>query len=121
MKLFVILALSATLTGCAAYRAQNQQRKMEAALSPYAGRSIADYVVQRGAPQSSVALNETTRMFTWEMYGSSAGVIVPINGMLISRPPQTLSCSVNMIAKTTKKNPTLSDWIISGWRWSGAC
>jgi len=114
--------LGIALTACAqSNRADMQRQKMTSALSPYIGKTVAEYVVEHGAPTSSVALGKQQRMFTWIIYGQTAGFSVPINGMVVNSAPQQISCTVNIIANSSLASPTLSDWIIAESKWSGAC
>ena len=65
-----IIASSILLFGCAE---ETQRNKMEAALSPWVGRSIADYVLSRGPPTNTVNLGPDKRGFQWVL----TGVAVP--------------------------------------------
>ena len=114
------LGLSACLLfgGCAQ---QSQANKMEAALTPYVGRSIAEYVLDHGAPTTTLDMGTNKRAFQWQITGQSPGAIIPIGGSLVAVPPRQQTCMVSLIASTTKPSPLMSDWVIESWRWNGAC
>ena len=107
----IIIASSISLLGC---EAQMQQNKMEAALSPWVGRSIADYVLSRGPPTNTVNLGPDKRGFQWVLTGVAPGGVVPV-------PPRQQTCVISFEAETRSANPALADWTITNWRWNGAC
>jgi len=47
--------------------AEQQATKMQSALTPYVGRSIADYVVERGPPTTTIDLGGNRRAFQWQI------------------------------------------------------
>jgi hypothetical protein len=60
--------------------------------------------------------------FQWVITGQTAGAVVPLSGMLITVPPRQQTCMVSLIASSNKTSPTLSDWTIESYEWSGvAC
>ena len=107
----IIIASSISLLGC---EAQMQQNKMGAALSPWVGRSIADYVLSRGPPTNTVNLGPDKRGFQWVLTGVAPGGVVPV-------PPRQQTCVISFEAETRSANPALADWTITSWRWNGAC
>jgi hypothetical protein len=96
-------------------------QKMQSALQPYVGRSIADFALDHGPPTNTIEMGGNERGFQWQITGQSAGAVVPVSGMLVAVPPQQRTCLVSFVASTTKPSPTLSDWIVESWRWNGAC
>lgn len=125
MRATISLFLLLLLAGCAQYQARAelaaQSQKMNSALAPYVGKSIADFVVNRGAPTSTIDLDHSHRMFSWTITGTRAGVVIPVGGIIVSRPPTEISCTVTFVAEGTTKNPSLRDWTILNYRWNGAC
>jgi hypothetical protein len=126
MRIIVFCAISGLwLLGCTAQeKAQmelQQKTKMESALTSYVGRSIADFMIDRGPSTSTIDLGDNKRAFQWKITGQTAGAVVPLSGMLVTVPPQQQTCTVSLIASTTKKSPAMSDWIIDSWRWNGEC
>jgi hypothetical protein len=59
------------------------------------------------------------RGFQWHVT-EQTGAVGPLSGMLVTVPPGQKSCTVALVASTTKPSPALSDWIIESWRWNGA-
>jgi hypothetical protein len=118
LLLSACLLLAAVLSGCAG---EQQQLKMESALTPYVGRSIADYVLDHGSPTSTLDLSSNKRAFQWLITGQSAGAVVPLGGMLVAVPPQPQTCLVSLVASASRPSPTLSDWTVESWRWNGRC
>ena len=108
------------LLGCAS-AAQQQTTRMETTLSPWVGRSIADFVVERGPPTTSIDLGGNKRAFQWRMTRQTPAAVVPLAGTLIAVPSQEESCMVSLVASSSKSTPALSDWIIERWSWNGAC
>jgi hypothetical protein len=126
MRIIVFCAISGLgLLGCTAQgkamQELQQKTKMESALTPYVGRSIADFMIDRGPSTSTIDLGPNKRAFQWKITGQTAGAVVPLSGMLVTVPPQQQTCTVSLIASTTKKSPAMSDWIIESWRWNGEC
>jgi hypothetical protein len=79
---------------------QQQQEKIKAALDPYVSRTIAEYVIARGAPQRQTALSPKQRLFEWILTEETPGVamVMPGSNMVVSRPPGTRSCTVAFVA-----------------------
>jgi hypothetical protein len=97
MTRIIVLALCLALAGCASTTQQRQER-MHTALTPYIGRTIADYAVDHGPPTNTVDLGPGKKGFQWLA---------------------TQGCTVSIVAHATKPNPALSDWMIEHWRWQG--
>lgn len=126
MRPILLLLFAMALGGCASTSAtsawEQQNIKMGELLSPYVGRSIADYVVEKGPPATATQLSADKKLFEWIWSRQTTGAAVALsNGMVLSRPAGTESCKVSIVAKATVPNPTLSQWIIEGSRWEGAC
>jgi hypothetical protein len=119
-RFIVSLLTCVVLLGCASAEKQ-QMTKMETALSPWVGRSIADYVAERGPPTTSIDLGGNKRAFQWQMTRQTPGAVVPLAGSLIAVPSREESCMVSLVASSSKSAPSLSDWIIERWSWNGAC
>jgi hypothetical protein len=115
-----LCGLALLLSGCAA---QMQQDKMKAALDPYVGRTIADYVVARGPPQQQTSLGAGQRLYEWILLAPTPGVamVLPGSNMIVSRPAGTTSCTVAMVANAQSESAPLNQWVITGYRWNGAC
>jgi hypothetical protein len=121
IQLFGCIVMFCLLSSCIADQQAIQATRMRDALTPYIGRSIADYVVDRGPPTTTVDLGGNKRAFRWQITGQTAGAVVPISGALIAVPPRQQTCMVSLVASAAKQSPALSDWIIEDWRWNGAC
>ena len=124
MRVFGIVAICAALSGCVTTQEQiqaDQQTRMETALTPWIGQSVASYVAVHGDPTTSVALNEHTTAFRWVMTGSSTGAVIPVMGTLMVVPPRQLQCMVAFQATTSAKTPQLKDFTITKYTWEGVC
>jgi hypothetical protein len=113
------------LPGCAAQERaraeQLQKTKMDSALTPYVGRSIADFMIDRGPATNAIDMGGNKRAFQWKITGQTPGAVVPLSGVLVAVPPQQQTCLVSLIASASKPAPAMSDWIIDSWRWNGDC
>lgn len=113
------------LPGCAAQERarveQLQKTRMEFALTPYVGRSIADFMLDRGPATNAIDMGGNKRAFQWKITGQTPGAVVPLSGVLVAVPPQQQTCMVSLLASTSKSNPAMSDWVIDSWRWNGDC
>jgi hypothetical protein len=94
---------------------------METSLTPYVGKSIADFTLDRGPPSNTIDMGGNKRGFQWVVTKQSPAGIVPLSGTLIAVPSHQLTCTVSLVASTIKPSPALSDWIIESWRWNGDC
>jgi len=123
MRVLGLAACVATsLQGCAELETAKQQQKMDSALSPYIGRSIAEYVGARGPPQFEYEIGKNKKSFQWVITGqSAAGGAVLSGGVVVARPAQTLICRVTFAATSDKPAPTYADWKIESFQWAGAC
>lgn len=121
MRYAMVAAMAAGLAGCAEHDRQLQMSKMDALLAPYIGKSIAEYVLNKGPPTNTIDLGHEKRGFQWVFTTQSAAAIVPIGGVLVAVPSRQLTCTVIFTASTIKQSPALSDWVIETWRWSGNC
>ena len=80
MRIIVFCAISGLgLLGCTAQeKAQmelQQKTKMESALTPYVGRSIADFMIDRGPSTSTIDLGDNKRAFQWKITAQTATVL----------------------------------------------
>jgi hypothetical protein len=114
------ISVCIVLLGCAS-AAEKQTAKMEGALTPYVGRSIADYALDHGPPTSSIDMGGNRRGFQWQMTRQTPAAVVPLAGSLIAVPSRQESCMVSLVASSSKPDAALSEWIIENWRWNGAC
>ena len=94
---------------------------MDTALSPFVGKSIADFALAHGPPKDTINMGPNKRGFQWVITGQSAGAVVPVGGALVAVPPRQQTCMVSLVANSIKPSSVLSDWIIESWQWSGAC
>lgn len=117
MRLSPLLLLVPALSGCVTM----QQSKMNSALAPWVGQSIASYAMTKGPPSSTVDLGPGTRLFIWNWQQTVPGIVAPIGGNLIYTAPGVRQCVVRFTATSASAKPTLSDWVISSWNWEGAC
>lgn len=116
----VLLSIAALclLTGCAA---QQQQTKMKAALDPYIGRTVAEYVIAAGPPMRQTQLGPGQRLYEWMISAPTPGVAMMMNGIVVSRPPGMAECTVAFTAHAALDSDPLNQWVISGYRWNGQC
>jgi hypothetical protein len=94
---------------------------MEKSLTPYIGKSIADFALDRGPPTNTIDMGANKRGFQWVVTRPSPAGVIPLNGALIAVPSHEQTCSVSLVASTVKPSPALSDWIIESRRWNGEC
>lgn len=122
VAVLVVFAAMAFLSGCQTLF-ESQQSTMKRLLDVYIGHSIAEFSVIHGTSQSTIDFSATEKAFQWEITQETTGVsmLMPGTNMIVSRGPQTLVCRISMIATTSKKSPSLGDWIITRWSWQGAC
>ena len=114
-----IASMCLALTGCA-----SNASNMDARLTPYVGRSIADVILDHGPPTTSIDMGANKRGFQWQKNGATPGAVVPISsGALITVPSERqIACLISFTATTNKPTPAMSDWIVDGYRWNGrAC
>jgi hypothetical protein len=114
----VVIGCLPILSGC---MTAQQHNRMAGALDQYIGQSVASYVADRGEPTSSVKLGDHESAFRWVITGQGAGAIVPIGTALVAVPPRQIVCSVSLTASTTAAVPEYKDWIITSYKWEGAC
>lgn len=93
----IITLFRFTLAGCAAV--QQCHERVHTALTPYIGRTIADYVLDHGPPTNIVDLGSGKKGFQWLT---------------------TKTRTVSIVAHATKPDPALSDGVIEHWRWQGS-
>jgi hypothetical protein len=113
--MILVLVIPAVLAGC-------QQQRMEKVLNSYTGRSIAEFVADRGAPTSAVKLSDHEAAFRWVITGTNPGGVVAGGGSLIVIPARQQECDVTLRAVTQSSGQVAwKDWIIQSWNWRGAC
>lgn len=120
MKRAAFMGLALLATGCAS-GLDRQQSKMFDALSPFVGKTIADYELSKGQPENVIELGPNRRGFQWRFGGQSPGAVLPIGGAIVAVPPRQLECRVTLTASSSKANPNTYDWIIESYRWDGSC
>jgi len=123
MRLVELLLAIAGLPWLGGCMSAQQSNRMAEALDPYIGQTVASYVAEKGDPASSVSLGERKYAFRWVFNVEGAGAVVPIASSLVVVPPRQLVCTVTLTAATTSlaTMPEFRDWIITGYRWEGAC
>ena len=115
----MILACLA-LFGCVS-AADQQNRKMDAALTPFVGKSVADFALAHGPPTNTIDMGLHKKGFQWVITGQTPGAVVPVGGTLVTVPSRQQTCRVSLVANSTKPSPALSDWIIESSQWNGDC
>ena len=118
IQLALVIACLPLISGC---MATAQRERMSGALDAYVGGSIASYVADHGEPTSSVKLGDHESAFRWVITGQGAGGVVPIGSSLVVVPPRELVCTVSLTATTTAAVPEYKDWIVTSYKWQGAC
>jgi hypothetical protein len=108
------------LVGCVS-AADQQNKKMESALTPYVGRSVAEFALAHGPPTNAIDMGANKKAFQWVITGQTAGAVVPLGGTLVTVPPREQTCRVSLVANAYKPSAALSDWIVESWQWNGAC
>src|SRR6266446_4970950 len=94
--------------------------RINTTLQSYVGFPFSDLALKLGPPVTEFEADNGRRAFQWEGEKQEPGAIVPIGTALIAVPPQKMGCRVSVVARTTKPNSKLGDWIIERWEWSGA-
>jgi hypothetical protein len=100
-----------------------RQSKMTNALELWIGRTVADYAFERGAPSSTLDMGPGKRAFQWVITGQSASITMPVGNMMVTQPPQTMTCTVAFMANGPPgaAADALASWRITSYRWSGSC
>jgi hypothetical protein len=114
--LMVLLVITAEF-GCAAPK----QNPLKSTLNAWIGRSIADFVDQRGQPMNTVDLEQGRARFQWITGDVKPSSMSPAGGNVVVVPPSLNSCFISLIATSASSNPNLSDWIIESWSLNGNC
>lgn len=125
VRMLPALAAMLLLCGCASTGLTpqvSQQTKMQAALDPWIGQSVASYAAERGNPASQIAVDDATTAFRWMFSGTTAGAIIPVGGTVLVAPPREQTCTVVFYATGKKRGAIeLKDFVINRYEWSGAC
>jgi hypothetical protein len=116
MRYAMLVAIGLLLTACA-----TRQEELNKQMDTWLGHPIAEYALRFGPPLGTFEMGNGRRAFQWQSNGQTPGVAVPINGMMIYRPPQQTSCMISFVASTSAASPSLSDWIIREWSYQGNC
>jgi hypothetical protein len=115
----IVLALALIVAGCAAAR----QTRFNEALNAYIGRPVSDIALKAGPPNASFPAGDGGMVFQWYRAGQqqTPGMAMPAFGNVIYYPGQTqqIECRLSVVARTTKSSPTLADWIIERWEYTG--
>ncbi len=103
--------------------AQQLASRGDFALNPWIGRSIADFVVQRGPPTTSIDLGGNKRAFQWQATRQTPAAVIPLGSSLVGVPSRQESCLVSLVASSSKAAPTvvLTGSSSAGKLWNGAC
>jgi len=117
---WVTLLSCFALLGCAS-EAEQRQKNMDAALAPYLGKTVADYVLTRGPTTYTIDMGPSKRGFQWVITSQTPGAVVPLGGALVAVPPRQQTCMISLVASSNKPSPSMSDWIIESSQWNGAC
>jgi hypothetical protein len=99
----------------------SKQDTMKLTLNPWIGRSIGDYVDQRGPPTNTQDLGPGRARFQWITGEVKPSAMPPTGSNIVVVPPSASSCLVSLMATTTSPNPGLGDWIIESWSLNGTC
>src|ERR1700730_9968309 len=71
-------AFAGLALGCAARERdraeQLQKTRMESALTPYVGRSIADFMLDRGPATNAIDMGGNKRAFQWRITGQTSAI-----------------------------------------------
>jgi hypothetical protein len=94
---------------------------MQLTLNPWVGRSIGDYVDQRGPPTDMQDLGPGRARFQWITGEVKPSAMRPTGSNIVVVPPNSSSCLISLVATTTDPNPGLGDWIIEKWSLNGVC
>jgi hypothetical protein len=113
MALFVFAAEF----GCAGPK----QDPLKSTLNAWIGRSIADFVDQRGQPTNTVDMGQGRARFQWVTGDVKPSSMSPAGGNVVVVPPSSSSCLISLIATSASSNPNLRDWIIESWSLNGNC
>jgi hypothetical protein len=98
-----------------------KQDPLKSTLNAWIGRSIADFVDQRGQPMNIVDMGPGRARFQWVTGDVKPGSMSPAGGNVVAIPPSSSSCLVSLVATSSSSNPNLSDWVIESWSLNGNC
>jgi hypothetical protein len=116
LGLFVLGICVAALSSCTQMRA----KQPNGLLDGYLGRPVAELALRMGPPTEDFDAGSGQHAFQWlHQYGSSPGVIAPMGSALVVAGPQQRDCRLSVVATTAKDHPSLGDWIIQRYTWTG--
>lgn len=105
--------------------AEKRDRKIEQLKSQFKtwiGSPISAVALKYGPPQGSFTAGPNRKTFQWVLSGQTLGIAVAVpntNAVLVNAPQQT-TCVVSFTAAARSPHPTLVDWKIDNYAWSGA-
>jgi hypothetical protein len=113
--------LALLFAACAVGACAGKQDTPKIALGAWVGRSIGEYVDQRGLPKNTIELSPGRSAFQWESGEVKSTAMSPAGSSTITVPPNASSCLTSLIATTTKSDPSFADWIIESYSLNGNC
>jgi hypothetical protein len=116
-RILTALLVIAAEFGCAGPK----QDPLKSTLSAWIGRSIADFVDQRGQPTNTVDMGQGRARFQWVTGDVKTSAMSPAGGNVVLIPPSSSSCLISLVATSASSNPNLSDWTIESWSLNGNC
>lgn len=126
-RVLAVIIAAACVSGCQQMEidraAQQRIDRMKVFLEPFVGKTVADYALAFGPPQTSFDVSPGKKAFQWETISHSVGMamLLPGTSMIVSRGPEEQSCRISFVAASTKTNPSLGNWVIEHYRWQGFC
>jgi hypothetical protein len=116
-KYLMVLLVMAVEFGCAGPK----QNPLKSTLNAWIGRSIAEFVDQRGQPTDTVDMGLGRARFQWVTGDVKPSAMSAAGGNVVVIPPSSSSCLISLVATSPSPNPKLSDWIIESWSLNGNC
>jgi hypothetical protein len=98
-----------------------KQDPLKSTLNAWIGRSIADFVDQRGQPTNKVDMEQGRARFQWATGDVKTSAMSPAGGNVVVIPPSASSCLISLVATGASSNPNLSDCTIESWSLNGNC
>jgi hypothetical protein len=107
-RIIVIGALALSLAGCFATAAERVRHNLDNMV----GHPVSELALKLGPPQYQFAAGQGTMAFQWERQG-----VHRAHGAV-----RVEECRLSVIARSASLSPTLGDWIIERWEYTGnAC
>ena len=116
-RYLMTLVVIAAEFGCAGLK----QDPLKLTLNAWIGRSIADFVDQRGQPTNTVDMGQGRARFQWVTGEVKPSAMSAAGGNVVVIPPSSSSCLISLVATSATSNPNLSDWTIESWSLNGSC